>query len=76
MSQYILIIIWIALVYLMSYTINVYTYKNILGRRERRVGLGFAILAVFPLIWWAATRSKWFFDSLLSSKLQKNMSEK
>lgn len=76
MSQYILVMVWLVLIYIISQTINVYKSEYVLGKKEIRVRVGFAIFAVIPLIWWAATRPLSFGDCLLSSKLQKNMSEK
>ncbi len=63
MSQYVLVIIWFMLIFLASQLMNIYTYENVLGKRERRVNMGFAILVVIPLIWWTATRSQWIFDT-------------
>lgn len=63
MSQYIAILVWLLVVYFISRNINVYTYENVLGRKELRVGVGFALLAVIPLIWWTATRPLTFIDT-------------
>ncbi len=76
MSQYVLVLIWLAVIYFMSHTINVYRSEYVLGKKEQRISIGFAVLAMIPLIWWTVTRPLSFGDSLLSSKLQKNMSEK
>lgn len=63
MSQYILIIVWLAALCVLSQTINVYKTENVLGKKEWRVRKGFAIFAVIPLIWFAATRDNWFGDT-------------
>lgn len=63
MSQYILIMIWLALLYVISQSSYVYEKENVLGRSEIRVRKSFAILTIIPLIWWTATRSQWFFDT-------------
>lgn len=63
MSQYILILIWLAVVYIVSQIVDMYTYENIFGRKERRVRWGFALLAILPLLWWTATRPHSFIDT-------------
>lgn len=63
MSQYIAVLVWLAIVYIISQNVNVYTYENVLGRKERRVKVAFAILAVIPLVWWTATRPLTFIDT-------------
>lgn len=63
MSQYILIIVWLMVLLLLSFTINVYTTESVLGKKEVRVSKGFAILAIIPLIWWASTRDRFFGDT-------------
>lgn len=63
MSQYILVLIWLATLYFISRTINVYKSEVVFGKSEQRVSVGFAILAVIPLIWWTATRDRWFGDT-------------
>ncbi len=63
MSQYILILVWLAALCIVSLTINVYKTENVLGKKELRVSKGFAILAVIPLIWFASTRDRWFGDT-------------
>lgn len=63
MSQYIAVLVWIAMIYIISQHVNVYTYENVLGNKERRVKVTFAILAVIPLIWWTATRPLSFIDT-------------
>lgn len=63
MSQYILIIVWLAALCIVSLTVNVYKTENVLGKKELRVSKGFAILAVIPLIWFASTRDRWFGDT-------------
>ena len=63
MSQYILVMVWLVLIYIISQTINVYKSEYVLGKKEIRVRVGFAIFAVIPLIWWAATRPLSFGDS-------------
>ncbi|MCI6041837.1 EpsG family protein [bacterium] len=63
MSQYISIIVWLVAVYILSFTINVYTTENVFGKKEMRVSKGFAVLAVIPLIWWTIVRPLSFGDS-------------
>lgn len=63
MSQYIAVLVWLAIVYIISQNVNVYTYENVLGRKGRRVKVAFAIFAVIPLIWWTATRPLTFIDT-------------
>lgn len=68
MSQYILVMVWLAVICLISQTINVYKSEYVLGKKEIRVQTFFAILAVIPLVWWTATRSQWFFDTSVYMK--------
>lgn len=63
MSQYILVIIWLGILYFISRNANVYTSENIFGKNEVRVSVAFAIFAVLPLIYWTATRNSWFGDT-------------
>lgn len=63
MSQYLLIIVWIGIVYTISQTVNVYQKEYVLGQPRIRYNIGFVFLAILPLIWWAATRSRWYFDT-------------
>lgn len=63
MSQYILIILWIAIIYILSILTNVYQEEYVLGKKEWRVKIVFAILSIIPLIWWAATRPEYYFDT-------------
>lgn len=63
MSQYILSIIWLAIVYVISKNVNVYQKEYVLGRPVVRYNIGFVIFAILPFIWWAATRSRWYFDT-------------
>lgn len=63
MSQYILIILWLIALYFTSFSVNIYTTENILGKKELRVNKKFAIFSVFPLIWWAIVRPLSFGDS-------------
>lgn len=63
MSQYILVLIWLAVIFLMSQMMDIYTYENVLGKREKRVRIEFAIMAIIPLMWWAAIRPRSFFDT-------------
>lgn len=46
------------------------------GRKVERWTMPTALILIAPYIVWAGFRSNAFGDSLLSSKLQKNMSEK
>lgn len=48
----------------------------VLGKKEMRWTPLAAVLAVLPYIIWAGFRGDNFGDSLLSSKIQKNLSEK
>lgn len=63
MSQYVLILIWLVVVYFLSHVINVYKSEYVLGKKELRVNVGFAIFAMIPLIWWTATRPLSFGDT-------------
>lgn len=63
MSQYIGVLIWVAIVYFLSCTFNVYKTEYVLGKKELRVSVGFAIIAMLPLIWWTATRPLSFGDT-------------
>ena len=63
MSQYILVLIWLAVVYFLSQSLGVQRAEYVLGRREIRVSTGFAIFAVIPLIWWTINRPLSFGDS-------------
>lgn len=63
MSQYVLVLIWLAAIYFISHTVNVYRSEYVLGKKEQRVSMGFAILAMLPLIWWTVTRPLSFGDS-------------
>lgn len=63
MSQYILVMLWLASVFIVSEMVDVYTYENVLGKREKRVRWGFAVLAILPLLWWTAIRPHSFIDT-------------
>lgn len=63
MSQYILVLIWLAVVYFLSQSLGVQRAEYVCGRREIRVSTGFAIFAVIPLIWWTINRPLSFGDS-------------
>lgn len=63
MSQYVLILVWLAVVYFWSINFNVYRNEYVFGKMERRVTVGFAIFAMIPLIWWAIDRPLSFGDS-------------
>jgi len=63
MTQYILILIWLAVVYFLSRSLNVYKYEYVCGKMERRVTVGFAIFAMLPLIYWTVPRPLSFGDS-------------
>lgn len=76
MSQYIFILIWIMGMFLIKSTVvGGYRTEYILGKKEIRMPWSFAFLIFFPIIIMATFRGN-MGDSLLSSKLQKNMSEK
>lgn len=68
MSQYILVIIWPAVLYLISQMVNIYKTENVLGKEEVRVTTGFAIISILPLIYWTATRGIRFGDTYLYMK--------
>ncbi len=63
MSQYVMVLIWLVAVYFISQTLNVYKIEYVLGKKELRVSVGFAIFAMIPLIWWTITRPLSFGDS-------------
>lgn len=63
MSQYILVLIWLAAFYFFSQTINIYRSEYVLGKREVRIRMTFAILAIIPLVWWTAIRDVSFGDT-------------
>ena len=63
MSQYLLVIIWLGILYIISQNVNVYTNENIFGENEIRVSVAFAVFSVLPLIYWTATRNIWFGDT-------------
>lgn len=63
MSQFILVLIWLAIIYVASHLVKVHTYEDVMGVQEKRVKVGFAIIAVLPLIWWAVDRPLYFGDS-------------
>lgn len=67
MSQYILILIWLAVVFFLSRSLNVQRKEYVLGKQVTRVSVGFAIFAMIPLIYWTITRPLSFGDCLLSS---------
>lgn len=63
MSQYILILIWLAVVFFLSHSLYVQKKEYVLGKQVIRVSVGFAIFAVIPLIWWTINRPLSFGDS-------------
>lgn len=63
MSQYLLVMVWMLVIYILSKTMNVYKEEYVCGKKEVRVTWGFAILCIVPLIYWAATRDRWFGDT-------------
>lgn len=63
MSQYVLVLIWLAAIYCISHAVNVYKNEYVFGKMERRVTVGFAIFAMLPLIYWTITRPLSFGDS-------------
>lgn len=75
MNQYVLIILWMVLIYIISKTVNVYQEEYVCGKKEVRVTKGFAFFCVIPLIWWAANRSQWIFDTGAYVSGFKNMPE-
>ena len=56
MSKHIFIIVWIALVVMLSKLINVYQSEYVMGEKVYRVNKIYAFLAFLPLIWIAGTR--------------------
>lgn len=65
MNQYVLVMLWMVIIYIISKTVNVYQEEYVCGKKEVRVTWGFAIFCVMPLIWWTATRNIWFGDTSL-----------
>ena len=63
MSQYLLVMAWMVVIYVISNITNVYQTEYVCGKKEVRVTWGFAILCVVPLIYWTATRDQWMFDT-------------
>lgn len=63
MSQYILILIWLAVVFFLSRTLHVQRNEYVLGEQVTRVSVGFTIFAMIPLIYWTITRPLSFGDS-------------
>lgn len=63
MSQYLLVMVWMLVIYILSKTINVYKEEYVCGKKEVRVTWGFALLCVAPLIFWTANRDQWLFDT-------------
>lgn len=62
MSKHIFIIIWFAIITIIGRTTNVYQIEYVMGKKEYRVNIIFAFIAVFPLIWIAGTRTS-FVDT-------------
>lgn len=75
MSQYVLVMLWMAVIYIISKTVNVYKEEYVCGKKEVRVTKGFAFFCVIPLIWWAATRTQWIFDTGIYVRGFENMPE-
>lgn len=63
MSQYVLILLWLAVVFFLSQSLHVQRKEYVLDRQEIRVSVGFAIFAVIPLILWTINRPLSFGDS-------------
>ena len=63
MNQYILVMLWMVIIYIISKTVNVYQEEYMCGKKEVRVTWGFAIFCVIPLIWWTANRDPWILDT-------------
>lgn len=63
MSQYVLILLWLAVVFFLSQSLRVQRKEYVLDRQEIRVSVGFAIFAVIPLILWTINRPLSFGDS-------------
>lgn len=62
MSKHIFVIVWLAIIFLISKAINVYQREFVMGKAVYRVNIVFAFLAVLPLIWIAGTRQS-FIDT-------------
>lgn len=62
MSKHIFVIVWLAIILLISKTVNVYQREFVMGKEVYRVNKAFAFLAVVPLIWIAGTRQS-FIDT-------------
>lgn len=72
MSQYVLILIWLAAMGILVSVIPVERYENVLGKKEVRATWMFAICTFIPVLLMAAVRKN-IGDSPLSSMGQKNM---
>ena len=75
MSQYIMVIIWLGILFLISQIFNVYQREYIYGRKVFRVNWLFAFLAVLPLVYWASVRTGAFFDTNAYIDMFKGMPE-
>ena len=76
MSEYILILGWMGAMLAFTQLQPVYRQEWVCGKLEYRVNWVFALLVFSPVMIWAGFRSTGIGDSLLSSKIQKNLSEK
>lgn len=61
-SKYILVLIWIAIMAIVSKLVCVEKIEVVCGKREKRYTWIFAILLFLPIIWMATTRG-WFADT-------------
>lgn len=63
MSQYLLVMVWMLVIYVISNITNVYQTEYVCGKKEVRVTWWFAILCIAPMIFWTANRDQWMFDT-------------
>ena len=75
MSEYIVVVVWMLLIMFLSVIFNFYRKEYVLGQKVWRVTPFYALLAFLPIILYSGFRGN-VGDSLLSSKIQKNLSEK
>ena len=72
MSQYIFILVWVAVMGIFSSIMPVERYENVLEKRELRTTWTFAVWLFIPVVIMASLRNN-VGDSPLSSMGQKNM---
>ena len=64
MSEYILIIVWLALMALFQHFVETEETVLVEGKKRRRKTWWFAILVFLPLIWFTVNRSRYIGDTL------------